>query len=66
MNLHCYALHYFLDYDAESVWELVQTHRGYISVRACGEYRFWKDSQYEVMLLLAFPALTRQPQLDYI
>jgi hypothetical protein len=55
-----------MPYDAESVWELVQTHRGYISVRAYGEYRFWIHSQYEVMLLLAFPALTRQPLLDYI
>ena len=55
-----------MPYDAELVWELVQTHRGYISVRAYGEYRFWIDSEYEVMLLLAFPALTRQPLLDYI
>jgi hypothetical protein len=65
-TLICYRQTYRVDYDAESVWAFVQRHRGYISVRAGGEYHYWVEPEYEVLLRIAFPLLIRSPKLDYV
>jgi len=64
-QLVCYRLTWNIDYDAESVWSLVQRHQGYISVRPGGLYRFWVPREYTVYLVLAFPLLIREPSQDY-
>jgi hypothetical protein len=64
-QLVCYRLTYNINYDAESVWSLVQRHQGYISVRPGGLYRFWVPREYSLYLVLAFPLLIREPLQDY-
>jgi len=53
----CYRLNYWVDYDPESVWALVQRHNGYISVQAGGVYEFWINCEHESLLLMAYPRL---------
>ena len=65
-TLLCYRQTYHVPYDPESVWALVQRHKGYISVRAGGEYHYWVEPRYETILCIAFPLLTRSPKLDYV
>ncbi len=63
--LCCYRLDYKSRYDEELVWSLVQRHGGHISIRGdCID--FWIHRDCEVVLVLAFPDLTRRPDLDYI
>jgi hypothetical protein len=63
-DLYCYSLPYFVDYDPELVWELVQRHDGSLSPQFGGSYDFYIPRDYAVMLLLAFPLLRRQFQRD--
>jgi hypothetical protein len=63
-DLYCYQLPYYIDYDPESVWALVQQHCGHISVLPAGYYNFYIAREYAVLLLLAFPLLQRKPQQD--
>jgi hypothetical protein len=63
-DLYCYRLSYFIDYDVELVWQLVQRHGGYISVQVGGDYEFHVPREYAPMILMAFPLLTRQRQKD--
>ena len=63
--LLCYRLGYRALYDEELVWSLVQRHGGHISIRTdCID--FWIAPEWEVVLVMAFPDLERQPDLDYI
>jgi hypothetical protein len=64
--LLCYRQTYHVPYDAESVWAFVQRHGGYISVKAGGEYHYWVEPQYEILLCIAFPLLIRSPKWDYV
>lgn len=63
-DLYCYRLAYYMTYDPECVWELVQRHGGYISVQAGGYYEFHIARDYASLLVLAFPELIRQYQKD--
>lgn len=63
-DIFCYQLAYFIDYDVESVWELVQRHGGSVSYLNGAQYDFYIDRQYASILVLAFPQLRRQPQKD--
>ena len=63
-DIFCYQLSYFIDYDPEQVWEMVQRHGGSISYLNGGQYDFYIDRQYASILVLAFPALRRQYQKD--
>ncbi len=63
--LCCYRLDALIAYDEESVWSLVQRHGGSLSIRGdCID--FWIPQQYQSLLVLAFPRLRRQWQLDYV
>jgi len=63
--LCCYRLDALMPYDEESVWSLVQRHQGYLSIRGdCID--FWIPAQYQTVLVLAYPRLRRQWQLDYV
>lgn len=65
MLISCYRLDYRSSYDEELVWSLVQRHGGLISVRGdCID--FWIESQWELVLNLAFPDLIRLQDLDII
>jgi hypothetical protein len=63
-DLYCYSLFYYIDYDPEDVWALVQRHGGYISVHPGGHYEFLIPRDYACILVLAFPLLRRQFQKD--
>lgn len=63
-DLYCYSLSYWMPYDPESVWALVQRHHGFMSVHAGGLYEFHLPRDHAVMLVLAFPQLRRQHQKD--
>jgi len=41
-DLYCYSLFYFIDYDVELVWELVQRHQGNIQPQVGGHNDFYK------------------------
>jgi len=60
----CYQLPYWLQYDVESVWQLVQRHGGSVSCLQGGCYDYYIASQYVCILLVAFPLLRPQPQKD--
>ena len=63
--IKCYRLSARCAYDEEMVWKLVQAHGGFISIRTdCID--FWLHESWEVVLLLAFPDLVRQQDLDYV
>jgi hypothetical protein len=63
-DLFCYTLAYWMTYDPELVWELVQRHLGYMTVLPAGHYEFYIPRQYASILLLAYPELRRQFQKD--
>jgi hypothetical protein len=63
-DVFCYQLAYWMTYDPESVWQLVQRHNGYMSVLPAGYYEFYIDRDYASILVLAFPQLRRQYQKD--
>ena len=62
--LLCFRLYATVDYDEELIWEFVQRHHGYVSLRGdCVDY--WIPKEYLVLFTLAYPDLTRQASLDY-
>jgi hypothetical protein len=63
-DVFCYTLAYWMSYDPDSVWELVQRHGGNIAPLAGGYYDYYIDRQYASILVLAFPELRRQYQKD--
>ena len=63
-DVFCYSLPYFVLYDPEAVWELVQRHGGSVSYLNGGQYDYYIDRQYASILVLAFPQLRHQPQKD--
>jgi hypothetical protein len=63
-DLYCYSLPYFIDYDPEDIWALVQRHEGSLSPQFGGNYEFYIPRQYASILVLAFPMLRRQYQKD--
>ena len=63
-DLYCYSLPYFVAYDPEDVWLLVQRHRGSLSPQFGGNYEFYIPRDYASILVLAFPLLKRQYQKD--
>ena len=63
-DLYCYSLPYFVDYDPEDVWLLVQRHHGNIQPQFGGNYDFYIPRDYASILVLAFPMLRRQYQKD--
>lgn len=63
-DVFCYCLPYYVGYDPESVWELVQRHSGYMSVLPAGYYDFYIAREYASLLVLAYPELKRQYQKD--
>lgn len=63
-DLYCYSLPYFVDYDPEDIWALVQRHEGSLSPQFGGHYEFYIPRQYASILVLAFPMLRRQYQKD--
>ena len=63
-DLYCYSLFYFIDYDPEDVWSLVQRHQGNIQPQVGGHYDFYIHRDYASILVLAFPLLKRQYQKD--
>ena len=63
-DILCYQLAYFVLYDPEAIWELVQRHGGSVSYLNGGHYDYYIDRQYASILVLAFPELRRQYQKD--
>ena len=63
-DLYCYSLPYFVAYDPEDIWALVQRHEGNIQPQFGGNYDFYIPAQYASILVLAFPLLRRQHQKD--
>ena len=63
-DLYCYSLPYFVLYDPEAVWQLVERHGGSLSPQSGGNYDFYIHRQYASILVLAFPLLRRQRQKD--
>ena len=63
-DLYCYSLFYYVNYDPELIWALVQRHNGYINVLPGGHYEFLIPRDYACILVLAFPQLRRQFQKD--
>jgi hypothetical protein len=63
-DIFCYQLAYFIDYDPESIWSLVQRHGGSVSYLNGGQYDYYIDRAYASILILAFPLLRRQYQKD--
>jgi hypothetical protein len=54
-----------MPYDEELIWELVQRHEGYLSIKSdCID--FFVPREYSVLLQIAFPLLIRKPELDYV
>lgn len=63
-DYYCYRLGYWMSYDPEDVWELVQRHNGYMSIHPGGSYEFHIHRDHHTLLLIAFPELSRQSQKD--
>ena len=63
-DIFCYQLPYFVLYDPEAIWELVQRHGGSVSYLNGGQYDYYIDRSYASILILAFPQLRRQYQKD--
>lgn len=63
-DLYCYTLAYWIDYDPEDVWSLVQRHGGSLHPQVGGVYDFYIHRDYASILVLAFPLLRRQRQKD--
>ena len=63
-DIFCYQLAYWMPYDPELVWSLVQRHSGYLSVLPAGYYDYYIERDYASILVLAYPLLIRQYQKD--
>ena len=63
-DLYCYTLFYWVDYDPESVWQLVARHQGSIQPQPGGQYDYYIHRDYASILVLAYPLLRRQFQKD--
>lgn len=63
-DIFCYTLAYWMPYECEDIWALVQRHGRSVSPLAGGYYDYYIDRQYAIMLVLAFPELRRQYQKD--
>jgi len=63
-DLYCYSLFYFIDYDPEDIWQLVQRHQGHMQPQVGGHYDFYIHRDHASILVLAFPLLRRQFQKD--
>jgi hypothetical protein len=64
-EFHCYRLGYRSDYDSEAVWELVQRHGGFLSIRV-DVIDFWIAPDLASLLVIAYPDLERRADLDYV
>ena len=63
--IECWRLRPGMPYDEELIWELVQRHEGYLSIKSdCID--FFVPREYSVLLQIAFPLLIRKPELDYV
>ena len=60
----CYQLPYFIDYDPEEVWSLVQRNGGPVTSLPGGCYDYYIARDYASILLVAWPDLRRQYQKD--
>lgn len=63
-DIFCYTLAYWMPYDCESIWELVQRHGGSIAPLAGGYYDYYIACEYASIVVLAYPLLRRQYQKD--
>jgi len=63
-HIVCYQLPYFVDYDPEQVWCLVQRHGGTVTSLPGGCYDYYIAHDYASILLVAWPMLRRQYQKD--
>ncbi len=64
-RLVCYRLTYRCPYDDESVWALVQSLGGHLSIRQdCID--FWIHPCWSSFLVIKYPELTRRSDLDYL
>jgi hypothetical protein len=63
-DVYCYTLAYWMTYDPEDIWSLVQRHGGSVAPLAGGYYDYYIDKQYACILVLAYPLLRRQYQKD--
>lgn len=63
-DIFCYTLAYWMSYDPESVWSLVQRHGGTVVPLAGGYYDYYIDREYASVLVMAYPHLRRQYQKD--
>jgi hypothetical protein len=63
-TLYCYRLTHLDPWDEESVWSLVQSFGGHLSIRGdCID--FWVPVEYTSFFVIKYP-LARQPALDYL
>jgi hypothetical protein len=56
---------YYMGYDEELVWSLVQRHGGHLSIRV-DHILFWLAPEWEVILNISFPDLRRISSEDYL
>ena len=60
----CYQLPWFIDYDPELVWSLVQRHGGTVTCDTGGVYLYHIAEHHSSILILAWPQLRRLPHRD--
>jgi len=63
-SILCYTLAYWMPYDPEVIWALVQRHQGQVVAIQGGYYDYYIAREYASILVLAFPQLRRQYQKD--
>ena len=65
-SLVCYRFYpWTTDYDVELIWELVHRHWGQIHLGR-DSIDFYIPCEYETVLVLAYPELVRERELDYV
>ena len=65
-ELICYRFYpWSTDYDVELIWELVNRHQGRI-VLGRESIDFFIPREYESVLILAYPDLIRDRELDWV
>ena len=65
-SLVCYRFYpWTTDYDVELIWQLVNRHEGRI-VLGRDSIDFFMPREYESVLILAYPELIRERELDYV
>ena len=65
-SLICYRFYpWTTDYDVEEIWALVQRHHGRINLGR-DSIDYYIPSEYESVLVLAYPELIRESTLDYV